>query len=53
MNTSKKKNIISSKPILFIGLGILVFGFLFDLLFINIPPQDAPDYLIKIITLKF
>jgi hypothetical protein len=46
MNT-KKKNLFISKPILFIGLGILIIGFIYDIIFINIPPQDAPDYLIK------
>ena len=49
MNTpkSEKKSIIKTKPILFIGIGIMVFGFLFDIIYISIPPQDPPNYLIK------
>ncbi len=37
------------KPIviIIIGLAILAGGFLFSVLFLNIPPQDPPDWLIK------
>ena len=43
----KNQSLFKSKRILIIGIGVLVFGLLFDLFWISIPPQNAPDYLIK------
>lgn len=47
MDTKKKKSLFKSRPILLIGIGILILGFIYDVMYINIPPQDPPAYLIK------